>query len=182
LPVTLSQETVARVVGDNPTSPAEPDSKGQDRPSSSPVTFIHYLVVVLLVAGGLAYWALKPVRLNPMADPRAAEAMALVQTHRAQQAPTLLQALTDRVQRIADRGQGVKLGEWTVEPEKGREDAYLVKVFVREEGTRQWFEREYVWRVDLAKRSVVPLSMPAEDLMPFGEAGPLKRGDDPPGL
>ena len=170
------------MVGDNPTSPAEPDTTGQDRPSSSPVTFIHYLVVVLLVAGGLAYWALKPVHLNPMADPRAAEAMALVQTHRAQQAPTLLQALTDRVQRIADRGQGVKLGEWTVEPEKGREDAYLVKVFVREEGTRQWFEREYVWRVDLAKRSVVPLSMPAEDLMPFGEAGPLKRGDDPPGL
>ncbi|MBM4122630.1 MAG: hypothetical protein FJ249_08565 [Nitrospira sp.] len=170
------------MAGDNPSSKTEPDFKSQDRPSSSLVTFIHYLVVALLVAGGLAYWALKPPTLNPMADPRAAEAMALVQTHRAQRAPTLLQALSDRVQRIAARGQGVKLGEWTVEPQKGREDTYLVKVFVREEGARQWFEREYVWRVDLTKRSVVPLSMPAEDLMPFGEAGPLKRGDDPAGL
>ncbi len=151
--------------------------------SSSLVKWVHYLVVGLLAVGGLAYWALKPASLNPMADARAAEAMALVHTHRAQNAPTLLQALTDRVQRIAARGQGVKLGEWTVEPQKGQKDAYLVKVFVREEGTRQqWFEREYVWRVDLVKRSVVPLSMPAEDLMPLGEAGPLKRGDNPPGL
>lgn len=151
--------------------------------SSSLVKWLHYLVVGLLVAGGLAYWLLKPANLNPMADPRAAEAMALVQTHRAHNAPTLRQALADRVQRIAARGQGVKLGEWTVEPQKGQSDTYLVKVFVREEGTReQWFEREYIWRVDLTKRSVVPLSMPAEDLMPPGEAGPLKRGDNQPGL
>lgn len=169
------------MVDDSSHPSAEPAD--QNPPSSSLVKWIHYLVVGVLVAGGLAYWALKPPTLNPMADPRAAEAMALVHTHRAQNAPTLLQALTNRVQRIAARGQGVKLGEWTVEPQKGQPDTYLVKVFVREEGTRQqWFEREYVWRVDVTKRSVVPLSMPAEDLMPLGEAGPLKRGDDPPGL
>jgi hypothetical protein len=168
------------VVEGNVPSTAE---TAENRPaSSSLVKWIHYLVVGLLLVGGLAYWALKPASLNPMADARAAEAMALVQTHRAQNAPTLLQALTDRVRRIADRGQGVRLGEWTVERRKGQEDVYLVKIFVREEGTKQWFEREYLWQVNLTKRSVVPLSMPAEDLMPLGEAGPLKRGDDPPRL
>lgn len=156
------------MVDGNPPSTAEP---AEVNPTSSSlvnlVKLIHYLVVGLLVVGGLAYWALKPATLNPMADARAAEAMALVQTHRAQNAPTLLQALTDRVERIVARGQGVKLGEWTVEPQKKRDNVYLVKVFVREEGTReQWFEREYVWQVDLAERSVIPMSMPAEDLMP----------------
>lgn len=169
------------MVDDSPPSTAEPAEVNPT--SSSLVKWIHYLAVGLLVAGGLAYWVLKPPTLNPMADPRAAEAMALVQTHRARNAPTLLQALTDRVERIVARGQGVKLGEWTVEPQKKRDNVYLVKVFVREEGTReQWFEREYVWQVDLAERSVVPMSMPAEDLMPPGKAGPLKRGDGPPGL
>ena len=110
-----------------------------------------------------------------MADARAAEAMALVQTHRARHAPTLRQALTERVQGIAARGQGVRLGEWTVQKQK--DEVYLVKVFVREEGSRQWFERDYEWQVDLTRRSVVPMSMPAEDLMPLGMAGPLTRGD-----
>jgi hypothetical protein len=114
-----------------------------------------------------------------MADPRAAEAMALVQTHRALRAPTLRQAITDRVQVMAARGQGVRVGGWTVEKQPGpNENLYLVKINVREEGTRQWFERDYVWKVDVARRSVVPLSMPAEDLMPAGESGPLTRGDE----
>lgn len=105
-----------------------------------------------------------------MADAQAAEAMALVQTHKAQRAPTLRQALTDRVQAMADRGQGVRLGEWRVERERG--DVYLVRILVREEGAKQWFEREYIWRVNLDKRSVAALTLPAADLMP-AEAGIL---------
>lgn len=147
--------------------------------SSALVRYLHYAAVGLLLAGGLAYWALKPPTVNPLADPRAAEAMALVQTHRAKQAPTLRQALTDRIQAIAARGQGVRMGEWTVQKQK--DDLYLVKVFVREEGSRQWFERDYEWQVNLTKRSVIPMSMPAEDLMPLGMDGPLTRGDPPPG-
>lgn len=152
--------------------------------SSSTVRIVHYAVVGLLIAGGLAYWAMKPPTTNPMADPRAAEAMALVQTHRAKEAPSLRQALTDRVQAMQARGKGVRMGEWTVE--KKRDDLYVVKVFVREEGSQggglRWFERDYEWQVDLAKQSVVPMSMPAEDLMPPGMAGPLRRGGGPAGL
>jgi len=128
------------------------------------VKLLHYMVVGLLLLGGLAYWFLKPPALNPMADAQAAEAMALVQTHKAQRAPTLRQALTDRVQVLAARGQAVRLGEWRVEREQG--DVYLVKIFLREQGTKQWFEREYTWRVDLGTKSVVALTVPAADLMP----------------
>ncbi|MFM8552797.1 MAG: hypothetical protein ACKOCD_10915 [Nitrospiraceae bacterium] len=158
-------------------------SQGTARPASVS-RLLHYLVVGLLIIGGLAYWAIKPPTVNPMADPRAAEAMALVQTHRAREAPTLRQALTDRVQGMAARGKGVRMGEWTVE--KKRDDLYVVKIFVREEGSQggglRWFERDYEWQVDLSKQAVVPMSMPAEDLMPRGMTGPLLRGGGPSGL
>ena len=40
---------------------------------------IHYAVLLLLVVGGLVYWWMKPPGINPITDPRAAEALALVQ-------------------------------------------------------------------------------------------------------
>ncbi len=132
---------------------------------------LHYVVGGLLLAGGIAYWVLKPPDLNPMADPRAAEALALVQTHRAQNAPTLLQAVTSRVQAMEARGQGVRLGEWRVQQEKG--SLYQVRIFIREEGTKQWFEREYIWRVNLATKTVEPLTLPATSLMPLEPGQPL---------
>ncbi|MGH7205418.1 MAG: hypothetical protein ACREI2_04335 [Nitrospiraceae bacterium] len=154
----------------NPPSQVDPTTPGQADSSSSVIKLLHYLVVGLLLLGGLAYWLLKPPALNPMADAQAAEAMALVQTHKAQRAPTLRQALTDRVQAMAARGQGVRLGEWRVERERG--EVYLVRIVVREEGTKQWFEREYIWRVNPDTRSVVALTLPAADLMPV-EPGTL---------
>lgn len=138
---------------------------------------LHYLIGTLLVAGGVAYWALKPPTLNPMSDPQAAEAMALVQTHRAEHAPTLRQALTNRVQGMEERSIGVRLGEWQVEHQQG--NLYLVKVFVREQGTKQWFEREYIWQVNLAKKTVIGITLPAIDVMPADEKGPSLA---PPGI
>ncbi len=140
---------------------SEPDSS-----SSSLSRVIHLAVLALLVAAGLAYWLLKPAGLNPMADARAAEAMALVQTHRAQHAPTLLQAVTEQARSIESQGRGVRLGEWRVE--RQAEDVYLVRVIIREQGTKQWFEREYLWRADLGKRAIQAVSLPAMDLMPPG--------------
>lgn len=138
--------------------------------SSSLSRSLHYGVLALLLIGIGAWWALKPATLNPMADPRAAEAMALVQTHRALGAPTLLQALNEHVRLVAQQGRGVRLGEWTVKHLGG--DRYLVAVTLREQSTtKQWFERDYQWQADVAKKSVVAASMPAEGLMPIDESG-----------
>jgi len=133
------------------------------------VKIIHYGVYGLLVAGAIAYVLLRPSFLDPMADPEAAEAMALVQTHRAQQSPTIRQAISERVKGLADKGRGVNLREWRVEREPS--GTYLVRVSIREQVTVEWFERNYLWRVDVAKRSVIPLTIPASNLMPSEENG-----------
>lgn len=137
---------------------------------SSLSRFLHYGALALLLIGGGIWWTLKPATLNPMADPRAAEAMALVQTHRALGAPTLLQALNEHVRLVDQQGRGVRLGEWTVKHLGG--DRYLVAVTLREQSTtKQWFERDYQWQADVAKKTVVAASMPAEGLMPIDESG-----------
>lgn len=153
-------------------SHVEPERDSESEAASPWVKRIHVAIVVLLLGGGGLYWALKPPALNPMADLRAAEAMALVQTHGAKRAPTLLQAVNERVKQMRERGQGVRLGEWRVEKDGESPDRYLVITFIREQGFRDWFEREYVWRVNLKRKSVEPLSMAAEDLMPLNEVPP----------
>jgi len=147
-------------------------SSPSSSPASSPSSlsrYLHYGALALLLLGG-AYWALKPATLNPMADPRAAEAMALVQTHRALGAPTLLQAINEHVRLVADQDRGVRIGEWSVKHLGG--DRYMVAVTMREQSTtKQWFERDYQWQADVARKAVMAISMPAESLMPIDESG-----------
>ena len=131
------------------------------------VKIIHYVVFGLLAVGAVAYIVLRP--LDPMSNPEAAEAMALVQTHRAQQSPTIRQAISERVKGLSDKGKGVNLREWRVEREPS--GTYLVRVSIREQVSVEWFERNYLWRVDVAKRSVIPLTIPASSLMPSEETG-----------
>lgn len=131
------------------------------------VKIIHYVVFGLLVVGAVAYIVLRP--LDPMSNPEAAEAMALVQTHRAQQSPTIRQAISERVKGLSDKGKGVNLREWRVEREPS--GTFLVRVSIREQVSVEWFERNYLWRVDVAKRSVIPLTIPASTLMPSEQTG-----------
>lgn len=128
------------------------------------VKIIHYGVFGVLMIAASAYFILKPPFVNPMADPGAADAMALVQTHRAQQAPTIRQAIDERVKALADQGRGVRLGEWRVEREAP--GIYVVRITVREQITMEWFERNYLWRVDVQNRRVEPLTLPATTVMP----------------
>ncbi len=139
----------------NPSEPA---------PAWSLTRILHYATAGLLIIGVLAFWYLQPPALNPMADPQAAKALALVQTHQASDAPTLLQAIANRVKTMSERGQGVRLGEWQVQ-QRG-ERTYMVRIWLREEGTTQWFERDYSWQVDLDRRSIRPMSNFAVELMP----------------
>ena len=125
---------------------------------------IHYAVVGMLVIGGGLYWFLKPPSVNPLSDPRAAEAMALVQTHRALGAPSIRQAIDQHARLVAARGRGVRVGEWMVERE--RPEVYLVRILLREEGSVEWIERSYVWRVDVTQKIIRPLTIAATGIMP----------------
>lgn len=125
---------------------------------------IHYGVLLLLLGGVLVYWWMKPPGLNPVIDSQAAEALALVQTHRAVGYPTILQAFNERVRLQKTRNMGLRLGEWQVLKQEGQR--YEVRIYMREQGTTQWFERDFIWHVDLATKRVNAASLPADGLMP----------------
>jgi hypothetical protein len=129
------------------------------------VKILHYAVVALLALGVLYYLWVTPPSLNPMADKRAAEALALVQTHRALGYPTILQAMNEHVRSMKERGRGVRLGEWRVKQADG--DLYEIRVQLRDEGEKgQWFEREFIWHAHLASKKVNAASLPADGLTP----------------
>lgn len=133
--------------------------------SSSVVRIIHYLVVAVLVLGGLYYVYTKPPTLNPIVDKRAAEALALVQTHRALGYPTILQAMNEHVRSMKERGQGVRLGEWRVKQVEG--DMYEIRVQLRDQSVNgQWFEREFIWHAHLGLKKVNAASLPADGVTP----------------
>lgn len=133
--------------------------------SSSAIRLIHYAVVAVLVLGGLFYFWSQPPSLNPMADKRAAEALALVQTHRALGAPTILQAMNEHVRSMKERGQGVRLGEWRVMQVEG--DVYEIRVQLRDQSVSgQWFEREFIWHAHLNLKKVNAASLPADGVTP----------------
>ena len=126
---------------------------------------IHYAVVAVLVLGVLYYLWMKPPSLNPIVDSRAAEALALVQTHRAQGHPTILQAMTEHVRSMSERNQVARLGEWRVKQVEGSQ--YEIRVWLRDQGaTDQWFEREFIWHADLALKKVNAASLPADGVTP----------------
>ena len=129
------------------------------------VKIICYAVVAVLVLGALYYLWMKPPSLNPMADRRAAEALALVQTHRAQGYPTILQAMTEHVRSMSERNRVARLGEWRVKQVEG--DLYEIRIQLRDQGvTGQWFEREFIWHADLSLKKVNAASLPADGITP----------------
>ncbi len=145
--------------------PQNHSSAGSAPSSFSMVKTIHYAVVVVLLLGALYYLWVKPPSLNPMADSRAAEALALVQTHRALGYPTILQAMTEHVRSMSERKRVARLGEWRVKQVEG--DLYEVRIQLRDQGvTGQWFEREFIWHANLSLKKVNAASLPADGITP----------------
>jgi hypothetical protein len=133
--------------------------------SSNAVKLIHYAVVAIIVLVGLYYMYVQPPTLNPVLDKRAAEALALVQTHRALGQPTILQAMTEHVRSMKQRGQGVRLGEWRVKQVEG--ELYEIRVQLRDQSVNgQWFEREFIWHAHLGVKKVNAASLPADGVTP----------------
>lgn len=151
--------------------PDQPDVSSPPEARPSLVKILHYAVVGILAIGILYYLWATPPSLNPVADKRAAEALALVQTHQAQGYPTILQAMNEHVRAKRERGEGVRLGEWRVlqvDP-----DLYEIRVSLRDQSkTGQWFEREFIWHANLTTKRVNAASLPADGVTP-------KEPDDP---
>ena len=132
------------------------------------VKFIRYAVLAVLMLGAMYYVWLQPPSMNPIVDSRAAEALALVQTHRALGYPTILEAMTEHVRSMRERNLGTRLGEWRVKQVEG--DLYEIRVQQRDQGvTGQWFEREFIWHADLASKKVNAASLAADGVTPKDE-------------
>lgn len=140
----------------------------ESRHRSSLIIWIEWGAVALLVGGVAGYLFWKP--LDPMGDPRAAQALALVQTHPARSASSIRQAIGDiaKANRRADRSPSI--GDWSVRPDDrpGERDSYHVRLVVRLPGEQahRWIEWEYLWKVRLNPPAVIPLSRPAAEVMP----------------
>jgi hypothetical protein len=131
----------------------------------SMVKIIHYLVLGVLALGAVYYVWTKPPTINPMLDRRVADALAMVQTHRALGYPTILQAMTEHVRSMKERGLNARLGEWRVKQVDG--DLYEVRVQLRDRGASgQWFEREFIWHANLSLKRVNAASLPADGITP----------------
>ena len=126
---------------------------------------IHYAAVAVLVLGVLYYLWMKPPVASPVLDGQAAEALAMVQAHRALGYPTILQAMTEHVRSMSERKRASRLGEWRVKQVEG--DLYEIRVQLRDQGaTGQWFEREFIWHADLALKKVNAASLSADGVTP----------------
>ncbi len=126
---------------------------------------VHFIAVAVMVIGGLYYiWTSMPTVDAPK-DEREAEALALVQSHPAIGAPTILDAMQAHVDSMKARGQGVRLGEWRVQHVE--QDIYEVRVQLRDQSVRgQWFEREFIWHAHLGLKKVNAASLPADGFTP----------------
>jgi len=130
---------------------------------------IHFVVMALMVMGGLYYiWSGMPAsdkQMDEQRDEQEMEALTLVQSHPAIGAPTILEAMTVHVDSMKARGQGVRLGEWRVKHVE--RDIYEIRVQLRDQSvTGQWFEREFIWHAHMGLKKVNAASLPADGVTP----------------
>ena len=143
---------------------------------------IHFMVMAIIVVGGLSYvWISMPVFKKTggavARDAREGDALALVQSHPAIGASTILEAMDVHVRSMQERGQGVRLGDWRVQHVEN--DIYEIRIQLRDQSVRgQWFEREFIWHAHLTLKKVNAASLPADGITPKAPeeeslAGPL---------
>ena len=147
------------------------------------VKALHYAVLAVILLGAIYYVWTKPPTINPMIDRRGADALAMVQTHRALGYPTILQAMTEHVRSMKDRGLNARLGEWRVKQVDG--DIYEVRIQLRDKSVNgQWFEREFIWHANLSLKRVNAASLPADGITPKVDEPnePVSPASKPPNM
>jgi len=99
-------------------------------------------------------------------DPKAEEALELVQSHPARNAQTLQDAVEQYLRELEAKGTPFHKGE-----------VYAVRILIREKGFNQWIEREFAWRVMMKDQTIRVISLAAIHFMPFHELPPLPHQD-----
>lgn len=132
-------------------------------------------VLALLIVAGFVFSRPQGGTPDVPDDPGAREALDLVRSHPARNAPTLEDAINRYVEELQAQGTSLHRGEWQVGKE--RPGVYAVRMLVREKGFNEWIEREFAWRVTLKDKTVRVISLAAIHFMPFHELPPLPHQD-----
>ena len=133
------------------------------------------VVGVLVVVVAWTYINMKPNGPELPDDPLALEALNLIKTHPARQAPNLEQAIANILNAMEKKGQPFRKGEWRVAPSDP--DVFVVSLLIREKGETGWIERDYAWRVNVKEKWIKVITLPAIGIMPFHELPPLPHSD-----
>ena len=132
-------------------------------------------ILVLIVAASFFYSRPEGGTPNIPDDPKAQEALQLVQSHPARNAPTLEKAIDQYLRELEAKGTPFHKGEWQVGEEQP--GVYAVRILIREKGFNQWIEREFAWRVMMKDQTIRVISLAAIHFMPFHELPPLPHQD-----
>ncbi len=136
---------------------------------------IVFSVLVILIIGGFVFSQRKLETPNIPHDSKAGEALELVQSHPARNAPTLQDAVERYLRELEAKGTPFHKGEWQVGKEQP--GVYAVRILIREKGFNQWIEREFAWRVMMKDQTIRVISLAAIHFMPFHELPPLPHQD-----
>ena len=126
-----------------------------------------YVFGILILSLLLVYFNSKPSEPELPDDPQARVALQLVKVHPSRQAANIEQAIEQLLQEMEKQGKPFHKGEWRVA--NSAPDTFVVSLLIREKGETGWIERDYAWRVNLKKRWIRVISLPATHLMPFHE-------------
>ena len=126
-----------------------------------------YFVGILVLSILLVYFNTKPGEPELPNDPLALEALNLVRAHASRQAGNIEQAIDQILEDMEKKGQPFHKGPWRVA--NSAPDTFVVSLLIREKGETGWIERDYAWRVNVKKKWIRVITLPATHLMPFHE-------------
>ena len=135
-----------------------------------------FIVLLAVFVGLWLYLSTPEEKLYLPNDPQAQVALELVKSHAARKEGTVAEALSDMVEQLRQQGVTFREGDWRVATQG--EDTYVVSKIIREKGSVEWIEREFVWRVNVKERWVKVISLAAQGLMPFENLPPLPHGPE----
>ena len=137
---------------------------------------VAYVLGILALSILLLYFNMKPQEPELPDDPQALKALNLVKTHPSRQAPNIEQAIDELIIQMEKKGQPYHKGEWRVA--NSDPDVFVVSLLIREKGETGWIERDYAWRVNVKKKWIRVITLPATHLMPFHELPPLPHAEE----